>query len=147
MLDAAISTYRERILELLGLSVFGDRSKIIAEFQQYEGDPNRLLTGIVHHEELVGLAGLLKLNSDQAILLHLAILPRHQRQGLGTKLIDRLMTAHNISILEAETDKEAVDFYSKLGFQIISLGEKYPGVERFRCTLSGGIKRGDGDVR
>ena len=30
---------------------------------------------------------------------------------------------------------DAVEFYRKLGFSIESLGEKYPGVERFRCTL------------
>lgn len=33
----------------------------------------------------------------------------------------------------AETDDEAVDFYRNIGFEVHSLGEKYPGVERFRC--------------
>ena len=36
----------------------------------------------------------------------------------------------------AETDKDAVDFYRKLGFSVTSLGEKYPGVERFHCEYS-----------
>jgi len=40
-----------------------------------------------------------------------------------------------LTYLEAETDAEAVKFYKKMGFQIQSLGEKYPGIERFHCYL------------
>jgi hypothetical protein len=29
----------------------------------------------------------------------------------------------------------AVNFYRNIGFEITSLGEKYPGVERFQCIL------------
>ncbi|WP_268921683.1 hypothetical protein [Metabacillus sediminilitoris] len=36
-------------------------------------------------------------------------------------------------MITAETDKEAVVFYRNYGFKITSLGEKYPGVERFLC--------------
>ena len=36
--------------------------------------------------------------------------------------------------LIAETDQEAVGFYRKCGFKVESLGELYPGVERFRCV-------------
>jgi ribosomal protein S18 acetylase RimI-like enzyme len=35
----------------------------------------------------------------------------------------------------AETDEEAVEFYRNIGFSIQSLGEKYPGVDRFKCTF------------
>ena len=43
--------------------------------------------------------------------------------------------------LNAETHRDAVDFYKRLGFDIESLGEKYPGVERFWCTLRQSISR------
>ena len=36
----------------------------------------------------------------------------------------------------AETDHEAVDFYRRYVFFITSLGEKYPGVERFLCQYT-----------
>lgn len=39
--------------------------------------------------------------------------------------------------LDAETDADAVDFYRRCGFAVESLGERYPGVERFRCTWEG----------
>ncbi|MGG4554653.1 hypothetical protein ABEX11_20625 [Paenibacillus humicus] len=42
---------------------------------------------------------------------------------------------NQIRRVEAETDKDAVDFYRRLGFNITSLGQKYPGVERFQCSL------------
>lgn len=35
--------------------------------------------------------------------------------------------------MTAETDAEAAGFYRACGFQVRSLGEKYPGVERFAC--------------
>jgi len=35
--------------------------------------------------------------------------------------------------LEAETDADAVSFYERCGFAITSLGERFPGIERFRC--------------
>ncbi len=147
MIDAAISTYGTSILELLRLCVCGDHSKVLAELQQYDDDPDRLLSGIVQQDELVGAAGLWRPYPDQAILLHIAIKPQYQRQGLGTKLIDHLMRHYNIPILEAETDIAAVDFYRRLGFQITSLGEKYPGVERFRCLLNGRVMLGNDIVR
>jgi hypothetical protein len=34
--------------------------------------------------------------------------------------------------VEAETDREADGFYRACGFTVHSLGEKYPGVERFQ---------------
>ncbi|PFE51898.1 GNAT family N-acetyltransferase, partial [Bacillus cereus] len=40
-----------------------------------------------------------------------------------------------LTYIEAETDKEAVGFYKKCNFKIESLGEKYPGIERFYCYL------------
>ena len=35
----------------------------------------------------------------------------------------------------AETDHDAVGFYAANNFAITSLGEKYPGVERFQVHL------------
>ncbi len=36
----------------------------------------------------------------------------------------------------AETDRSALGFYVALGFTMTSLGEKYPGVERFLVRLA-----------
>ncbi|HPH97803.1 MAG TPA: hypothetical protein PKW33_16525 [Anaerolineaceae bacterium] len=49
-------------------------------------------------------------------------------------MLDELGARPGLAKLSAETDCEAVDFYRRCGFQMESLGEKYPGMERFRCT-------------
>ena len=46
----------------------------------------------------------------------------------------------SIDVSRGRTDDEAVEFYKKIGFQVKSLGEKYPGVERFCCYLKCSIK-------
>ncbi len=48
-------------------------------------------------------------------------------------MIKEIIRIHQLIYLEAETDCEAVEFYRKCGWIITSLGEKYPGVERFQC--------------
>ena len=44
--------------------------------------------------------------------------------------------------IEAETDADAVGFYEQVGFTVTSLGESYPGVERFRCVRASFDVRG-----
>jgi ribosomal protein S18 acetylase RimI-like enzyme len=50
-------------------------------------------------------------------------------------MIDFIIEKHSLSYVCTETDKDAVGFYRNYGFEITSLGEKYPGVERFLCNL------------
>ena len=56
--------------------------------------------------------------------------------GIGSSLISFAWNEHRLGELTAETDADAVDFYERCGFSVRSLGEKYPGTERFWCTLS-----------
>ncbi|MEU5850143.1 GNAT family N-acetyltransferase [Saccharopolyspora shandongensis] len=56
-------------------------------------------------------------------------------RGLGRALLAGMLDDLGGVTVHAETDGEAVGFYRRLGFAIESLGEKYPGVERFECTL------------
>ncbi|BBH20590.1 hypothetical protein Back11_19350 [Paenibacillus baekrokdamisoli] len=39
-----------------------------------------------------------------------------------------------ITTIEAETDKDAVNFYLSCGFIVKALGELYPGTELFLCV-------------
>lgn len=51
-------------------------------------------------------------------------------------MVNEFIKTKKIVRIKAETDKDAVGFYKKNGFSITSLGEKYPGVERFECIFS-----------
>ncbi|WP_203756676.1 GNAT family N-acetyltransferase [Cellulomonas chitinilytica] len=63
----------------------------------------------------------------------LAVERTRRRSGLGRLLLDEVSLVSGYRWVEAETDRHSVEFYRRCGFSITSLGEKYPGVERFRC--------------
>lgn len=83
-------------------------------------------------------------NADgRTVVKHIATEPHLRRTGIGSALLARLAARFPNDPVVAETDHESVGFYRSLGFCIRSLGEKYPGVERFdvmaresalRCT-------------
>ncbi|ETE89388.1 acetyltransferase [Bacillus thuringiensis serovar aizawai str. Leapi01] len=50
-------------------------------------------------------------------------------------MIKEVVRIYQLTYIEAETDDEAVEFYKRIGFQVKSLGEKYPGIERFHCYM------------
>lgn len=54
--------------------------------------------------------------------------------GLGARLIDNLAETVGAVPLVAETDDGAVDFYRETGFDVTSLGERWPGIVRYRCS-------------
>ncbi|MED4907461.1 GNAT family N-acetyltransferase [Brevibacillus centrosporus] len=67
-------------------------------------------------------------------LQHIAVRAASREHGYGSQLIDLLIQKYKSKVIAAKTDQEAFGFYRKYGFQIKSLGEKYPGVERFLCV-------------
>lgn len=69
-----------------------------------------------------------------AEIISLSVLPLLQRRGIGRAMITHLQNRIRMP-LTAETDDDAVGFYQKCGFSIDRLGEVYPGVIRYRCTL------------
>lgn len=71
---------------------------------------------------------------SEVLIRTLAVDAMHRDRGLARNLIGEIAAQFPGSRLVAETDLDAVDFYRRCGFEIESLGERYPGVERFRCT-------------
>ena len=96
--------------------------------------PSMRLLALMAGGEVVGVAGFRRTGDASATLLHIAVAPAVQRQGFGRYLVEHVISAEGLSRLEAETDDDAVGFYRKCGFEVESLGEKYPGVTRYRCT-------------
>jgi CubicO group peptidase (beta-lactamase class C family) len=72
---------------------------------------------------------------DEAEITALAVLPDWRGQGVARRLIFGACEHLGLRAVEAETDADAVDVYRASGFAVKSLGERYPGVERFRCRL------------
>ena len=82
--------------------------------------------------------GILRLHSSdrrRCIITHIAVHPEWKDRGIGRKLIEFIRDDLKFSQVEAETDDGAVGFYRSCGFEIEPLGEKYPGVQRYKCVI------------
>jgi len=93
------------------------------------------LLGLEEGGRPVGLIGLELQAPGRAVIHHIAVLPAQRHRGIGRALLRGAAESLGLRHLTAETDADAVSFYRRCGFAVESLGEKYPGVERFRCAL------------
>lgn len=94
------------------------------------------LYGWIEDGVVSGRIGIRKTAPAVAEILHLAVAEEHRRQGIGRWMVEAVVARHDLARLSAETDKDAVDFYRRTGFAVMSLGHLYPGTERFLCTLT-----------
>ena len=64
-----------------------------------------------------------------------AVGPTRRNKGIASRLVRYAADTLKCKSIIAETDDDAVGFYRKYGFEVISFGEKYPGIVRYLCTL------------
>nr|WP_167280073.1 GNAT family N-acetyltransferase [Paenibacillus lupini] len=101
--------------------------------QLYKSDANRVLYAYDDGSRIAAIIGLL-IKPEEIVILHIAVDQGMRGKGFGRALLDEVMSLYELTTLKTETDKDAVGFYRTCGFRIESLGELYPGVERFLCT-------------
>ncbi len=109
--------------------------EIIKEYQEH---PDQLILGAEANGELVGFIGLRRGPPSAAVIRHLAVRRDHRGEGVARQAIRRICEIYQFREVSAETDRDAVGFYRRVGFAVESLGEKYPGTERFLCRLAPG---------
>ncbi|MBU5346479.1 GNAT family N-acetyltransferase [Paenibacillus lautus] len=131
--DITMQAMRPEVKELLSYSVFPDPEAVVQAVAAYETGPSRLF-GFEEDGLLLGVIGF-DVDQDELTIRHLAVLPENRGKGYGRGLILELLleVQPKPARVIAETDEEAVNFYRSIGFEVYSLGEKYPGIERFRC--------------
>ncbi|UJF31302.1 GNAT family N-acetyltransferase [Paenibacillus hexagrammi] len=133
LIDIKSKLQEAEIQELLGCSVFPDPDRIDEVVQEYQTDSGLSLYGYVSEDYLVGLIGFRMDEQRTLTITHIAVKPDSRGAGFGRGIILETIELLKPSLLLAETDEEAVDFYRSIGFVIISLGEKVSGMERFLC--------------
>jgi N-acetylglutamate synthase-like GNAT family acetyltransferase len=121
------------IQELLSYSIFPDPERVEQEINRYQSEPALELYGHEEDNDILGVVGFTMHPNLTLELRHIAVMPEVRGNGYGRGLILELIEVKQPSIIEAETDEDSVEFYRNVGFSIVSLGEKYPGVERFKC--------------
>ena len=109
---------------------------------EYRGNPQQPFLGVEWRGEIVGLIGLALGADGSAVIRHIVVRRDRRGGGIGRGMIAAAARKYALERIYAETDHDAVEFYRKCGFGINSLGEKYPGTERFWCTLSGAVQPG-----
>lgn len=134
--DLQNDLHHQDVLELLSLSVFPDPDELAQAVASYETQPNRRLCGLIsEQEELIGIIGY-ELDADSVVhIRHIAVRADRRGEGFARGMILELIAREEPNKILAETDEEAVDFYRNIGFTIESMGERYPGIERFKCQF------------
>ena len=115
------------------VSAAAQADRITAEYHHH---PQQPILGAEHDDELLGLIGLRLETQHTGIIRHIVVHPAWRRHGVSWATICAIRERFGLHTLIAETDWDAVDFYRRCGFAVESLGEIYPGTERFRCVLS-----------
>lgn len=120
--------------ELLSFSVFPDEDRLIHTINEYQSNSNLDIYGYIAEEKVIAVLGIQMSEQSIVHIRHLAVHPDYRGLGYGRGILMELIELKKPDQLIAETNEEAVDFYRSVGFTIVSLGELYPGVERFQCT-------------
>ena len=126
-------TIHPQIEELLCLAT--SKEKVKMEYHSYLLKPDRKLYGMIIENDIVGCIGIEFLSTNICEIRHIAVSPDSRKQQIGSNMIFFIIEQFQLDSIFAETDKDAVNFYASIGFTIASLGEKYPGVERFHCVF------------
>jgi N-acetylglutamate synthase-like GNAT family acetyltransferase len=127
MKEINAKTIQSSIRKLLSFAT----SKVEQEYDQYLSSSNRKLYSFEVEGEIVGCIGIEITSTKECEIKHIAVSSTQRGKGIGSNMINYVSDRY--SSIYAETDSDAVVFYQKYGFHITSLGEKYPGVERFLC--------------
>jgi len=122
------------VKELLSYAVYPEPEKLDQAVNEYETNGELQLLGLMEGDSLIAVAGFAFSDDKKLSIRHLAVEPEFRGQGYGRGLLLELIDQLRPVKLVAETDDEAADFYRNVGFTVWSLGELYPGVERFRCV-------------
>ncbi len=120
------------VREILAASAFDpspeNMNKKAAEFRLHN---DWQLCGWVENGEILGGCGF-KIHGDYVEILNIAVAECVRHHGIGTSMIMALQKQYKMAI-EAETDDDAVDFYRKRGFAVVSF-QKF-NVRRWTCIL------------
>lgn len=122
------------VQELIEYATLPEQEYVIAALKEYKEQDAMTLYGFEDEEQLVALIGIEKQNQEVKIK-HLAVLPENRLKDYGRGIISEMIGTLKPEIVTAEIEEDAVDFFRNIGFMVYSLGEKYPGVEHFRCVF------------
>lgn len=123
----------DEVKTLLSYAIFPDPEFLEKTIKQYTSNDSLEIYGYEVDGTLLGIVGFSLNEEERLVIHHISVDPEYRGMGYGRGQILELLELKNPKIISAETDEESVDFYRNVGFTVTSLGEKYPGVDRFQC--------------
>ncbi len=136
---------RPEIRELLSYSVFPDPEELELAVLEYKNNPDLQLGGLESEKEIIAVIGYRHVEEGTIEVKHLAVRPDCRGAGFGRGLLLELIAKEKPKRIVAETDEETVEFFRNVGFEIRSLGEKFPGAEKFLCSFQTEVQEEAGD--
>lgn len=137
IVDASDRLPAEPYLSLLLMSAFprphDERIRIGEAFRDSE---DRVFWVALLDGLPAGGCGVVASSADVATIRYLAVDRKLRGRGLGRCLVETAIARTDRSVVEAETDDDTTAFYAKCGFDVESLGEKYPGTVRYLCRYT-----------
>ena len=135
MLQSVKNQVRDtQVTSLLELAVFPDAEHLERAITFYEETDEAELLAYEEGGEKIGIIGFRPSGEGEITLTHIAVEPNSRGAGYGRGMLLELMVQKKPSLVIAETDEEAVEFYRSVGFAVVSLGFGSVGLERFRCV-------------
>ena len=136
IIDIKGSLHDERVLAVISLSMYmPTEEKLNSRADKYESDANISAFACDDNGSICGTIILRHIANNEYEIMGIATDPAHRHQGVASRLVTFAVDTLKCKIIKAETDDDAVGFYRRYGFQINSLGEKYPDCVRYLCTL------------
>jgi ribosomal protein S18 acetylase RimI-like enzyme len=132
--DISCSLKNDSTLEILKESAFNPtKEKLLKRATYYENKEDVVSYGYIYDDMILGLIVLDNTSKDEVIILDIAVKKDKQNLGIGSELLNYVICELKPRVLVAETDDDAIGFYKKNKFEIVNLGEKYSGINRYEC--------------
>lgn len=107
--------------------------KINALVNKYLKNQDIIVYGYTVENQVQGIIVLEVTDINNIVILNIAVDRIMQFKGIGRNLIEYSIRTFKPETLIAETDDDAIDFYKKCGFEIMSIGKKYGNSNRYEC--------------
>jgi ribosomal protein S18 acetylase RimI-like enzyme len=135
LVDVKARLNDDAVREILLSAVSEDPDRLDQVIMQYRNDDHLQIMGYETDGEMVAVIGY-RLTEDGTLdIRHIAVSAEERGMGFGRGIILHVLDRVKPKLAAAETDEDTVDFYRNIGFTVQSLGERYPGTERFKCTF------------
>lgn len=136
IVDIKGNLHNKDVLGVLSQSMYmPTEEKLNLRADEYEADESVSVLACIDGEIVIGVIVVKALTAASFEILSIAVESAFRGKGIGSKLISSFIENISCGEICAETDDDAVGFYRNFGFEIKSLGEKYPGVIRYLCSL------------